>query len=82
MGELTVTLYDVSMILALPINGAGPCFSTDSTNWRDLMFGLIGKSPPKKEDPTTHRVPAGVSYNWIRANFAKCHVDASDEVIE
>jgi hypothetical protein len=46
------------------------------------MFGLIGKAPVEKEHPTTDRVHAGVTYKWIRANFAKCPIDASDEVIE
>jgi hypothetical protein len=60
-GELNVSLQDVSMILALPIDGALVCFSTDSTNCCKLMFGLIGKAPVQKEHPTTDRVPAGVT---------------------
>jgi hypothetical protein len=70
------------MILALPIDGAPVCFNTNSANWRELMFGLIGNAPPEKEDPTKDRVPAGATYKWIRDNFAHCPADASDEVIE
>jgi hypothetical protein len=65
------------MILALPIDGAHVCFNTNSTNWCELMFALIGKAPPEKEDPTKDRVPAGATYKWIRENFAHCPVDAS-----
>jgi hypothetical protein len=81
-GELTVTLQDVSMILVLPIDGAPVCFNTNSTNCRELMFALIGKAPPKKEDPTKDRVPVEATYKWIRENFAHCPADASGEVIE
>jgi hypothetical protein len=70
------------MILALPIDGASVCFNTNSTNWLELMFALIGKAPPEKEDPTKDRVPAGATYKWIRENFAHCPVGASGEVIE
>jgi hypothetical protein len=51
-GELTVTLYDVLMILALPI---ALCFSMDPKHWRELMFDFIGKVPPVHEAPTKDR---------------------------
>ncbi|KAM0887064.1 hypothetical protein ACQ4PT_029294 [Festuca glaucescens] len=42
-GEMTVTLQDVSMILALPIKGDPVCVNIDSKGWRATMVGLIGK---------------------------------------
>jgi hypothetical protein len=65
-GEMTVTLQDVSMILALPIKGDPICFSTDSDGWRENMVGLIGKEPgvPGKS--------AGATYAWIQENFKEC----------
>src|SRR3954464_5251397 len=52
-GEITVTLQDVSMILALPIKGQPILMSTDSKNWRERMMELIGDAP------TTEKMSAG-----------------------
>ena len=80
-GEMTVTLQDVSMILALPIDGDVVCFSTDSEGWRESMFGLIGKVPPLKVDPTKERNPSGATYVWIKQQFSQCPADANEETI-
>lgn len=34
-GEMTVTLQDVSMILAFPIEGEPVCLNTNSSGWRE-----------------------------------------------
>uniref|UniRef100_A0A287P3Q8 Aminotransferase-like plant mobile domain-containing protein n=1 Tax=Hordeum vulgare subsp. vulgare TaxID=112509 RepID=A0A287P3Q8_HORVV len=84
-GEMTVTLQDVSMITALPIEGKPLCMSTDSEGWRQQMEALIGMSPqePEVEDGgKKDRVPAGATFTWIAANFAHCSEDADDEVIQ
>ncbi|KAE8801370.1 hypothetical protein D1007_23067 [Hordeum vulgare] len=84
-GEMTVTLQDVSMITALPIEGKPLCMSTDSEGWRHQMEALIGMSPqePEVEDGgKKDRVPAGAPFTWIAANFAHCPEDADDEVIQ
>ncbi|KAI4995856.1 hypothetical protein ZWY2020_037944 [Hordeum vulgare] len=84
-GEMTVTLEDVSIITALPIEGKPLCMSTDSEGWRHQMEALIGMSPPKPEledGGKKDRVPAGASFTWIAANFAHCPEDANDEVIQ
>ncbi|CAM0884917.1 unnamed protein product [Alopecurus aequalis] len=75
-GEMTVTLQDVSMILALPIRGTPVCMSTDSDGWRDRMRELIGDAPTKE------KVAAGASYTWIQEKFKKCPEDAAKPVIE
>ncbi|KAE8794333.1 mutator protein [Hordeum vulgare] len=84
-GEMTVTLQDVSMITALPIEGKPLCMSTDSEGWWHQMEALIGMSPqePEVEDGgKKDRVPAGATFTWIAANFAHCPEDADDEVIQ
>ncbi|KAE8791798.1 mutator protein [Hordeum vulgare] len=84
-GEMTVTLQDVFMITALPIEGKPLCMSTDSEGWRQQMEALIGMSPqePVVEDGgKKDRVPAGATFTWIAANFAHCSEDADDEVIQ
>lgn len=76
-GEMTVTLQDVSMILALPIKGQPICRSTETDKWREGMMELIGMVPPIKEG-----VSAGASHFWIRQNFNKCPEEAEEHVIE
>ncbi|KAE8809026.1 Disease resistance protein RPM1 [Hordeum vulgare] len=82
---MMVTLQDVSMITALPIEGKPLCMSTDSEGWRQQMEALIGMSPqePEVEDGgKKDRVPVGAPFTWIAANFAHCPEDADDEVIQ
>uniref|UniRef100_A0A8I6WD77 Aminotransferase-like plant mobile domain-containing protein n=1 Tax=Hordeum vulgare subsp. vulgare TaxID=112509 RepID=A0A8I6WD77_HORVV len=42
--EMTMTLEDVSMNTALPIEGKPLCMSTDSEGWRHQMEALIAMS--------------------------------------
>uniref|UniRef100_A0A8I6X3N1 Aminotransferase-like plant mobile domain-containing protein n=1 Tax=Hordeum vulgare subsp. vulgare TaxID=112509 RepID=A0A8I6X3N1_HORVV len=82
---MTVTLQDVSMITALPIEGNPLCMSTNSEGWQQQMEALIGMSPqePEVEDGgKKDRVPFGAPFTWIAANFAHCPEDADDEVIQ
>ncbi|XP_010233281.1 protein MAIN-LIKE 1 [Brachypodium distachyon] len=80
--EMTVTLQDVSMILALPIGGEPVCINTASSGWRQQMADLIGRAPEAPEDPANDRVPAGATYTWIVENFSECPEDAAIEVVE
>jgi hypothetical protein len=54
---MTVTLQDVSMILALSIDGPPACMSTDSSGWRGQMEDLIGAVPPPKTGPKKRKSP-------------------------
>ena len=81
-GEMTVTLQDVSMILALPIRGKPVCFSTESDGWREKMCSLIGACPPEKPDSSKDRLSAGATFGWIREQFAKCPEGADSVVIQ
>ena len=81
-GEMTVTLQDMSMILALPIDGTPVCFSTESDGWRANMEGMIGMSPALNADPKKNRTPAGATFRWISTHFSHCPEGANDEVIE
>ncbi|KAK1648133.1 hypothetical protein QYE76_065938 [Lolium multiflorum] len=77
-GEMAPTLQDVSMILALPIQGEPLCMNTASDGWRQQMEGLIGRAPPAPENPK-QRVPAGASFEWIRTNFGECPIEADED---
>lgn len=72
-GEMTVTLQDVSMILALPIRGQPLCFSTDPKGWRESMKALIGCAP------VVPGMVAGAPYTWISLRYKRCPEHASEE---
>jgi hypothetical protein len=57
-GEIDVTLKDVSMILALPIDGPPVCMSTDSKGWRGKMQDLIGVVPSTEDGPYKIKSPS------------------------
>ncbi|KAK1652291.1 hypothetical protein QYE76_070096 [Lolium multiflorum] len=77
-GEMAPTLQDVSMILALPIQGEPLCMNTASDGWRQQMANLIGMAPPAPEN-AKQRVPAGASFEWIRTNFGECPIEADED---
>ena len=81
-GEMTPTLMDVSMILALPIEGKPLCMSTDSSGWRAQMEALIGMAPEEKEKKSSNTIPAGATYPWIVKHFNKCPDGASEDVVQ
>ncbi|KAM0902127.1 hypothetical protein ACQ4PT_019507 [Festuca glaucescens] len=67
-GEMTVTLQDVSMILALPIKGQPVCRSTASDGWREAMRDLIGNAL------TTEKIwgTAALAYLYRQLDDACC----------
>uniref|UniRef100_A0A8I6YC02 Aminotransferase-like plant mobile domain-containing protein n=1 Tax=Hordeum vulgare subsp. vulgare TaxID=112509 RepID=A0A8I6YC02_HORVV len=82
---MTVTLQDVFMITALPIEGKPLCMSTDSEGCREQMEALIDMSPPEPETEDggkKDKVPASAPFTWIPANFANCPEDTNDSVIK
>ncbi|KAK1613140.1 hypothetical protein QYE76_036813 [Lolium multiflorum] len=80
-GEMTPTLQDVSMILALPIQGEPLCMNTASDGWRQQMEALIGMAPPAPEDPKD-RTPADASFSWIRTHFGECPEGADRDTVK
>ncbi|KAE8768004.1 serine/threonine-protein phosphatase 7 [Hordeum vulgare] len=73
--EMTVTLQDVFMITALPVEGKPLCMSTDSEGWQHQMDALIGMSPPEPEvedGGKKDRVPAGASFTWMMNSEVSC----------
>ncbi|KAM0903100.1 hypothetical protein ACQ4PT_018894 [Festuca glaucescens] len=81
---MTVTLQDMSMILALPIEGKPLCIDTSCEDWRGKMRDLIGKVPDdiinKKGEKL--RVSTGATFTWISQNFKTCLEGASRDVIK
>ena len=83
-GEMTVTLQDMSMILALPIQGDPLCINTGSDGWRERMCGLTGGKCPGdtiNSKGEKLRVTAGATFKWIAQNFSTCPENSSEDEI-
>jgi hypothetical protein len=65
--EMTLTLEDMAMILALPIEGKPLCIDTSCDNWHGKMLDIIGKclgdTINKKGEKL--RVTAGATFKLI-----------------
>lgn len=84
-GEMTVTLQDMSMILALPIEGKPVCMDTKLDDWRGQMEEMIGKCPPERFNTAGEKLrpSAGATFTWIQENFKeKLPEDAPKEQVE
>ncbi|KAK3164152.1 hypothetical protein QOZ80_1AG0013360 [Eleusine coracana subsp. coracana] len=68
-GELTLTLQDVAMITALPIDGIAICDTMDPVGWRDVVQEWLGLRPPETEEDERDKKAAGVSSKWLVDNF-------------
>jgi hypothetical protein len=82
--EMTITLEDMAMILALPIKGSPLCIGTSCDDWRGKMVYLIGKCPGDtiNKDRVELRVAAGATFKWISDNFNTCPEDADEDVVK
>jgi hypothetical protein len=83
-GEMTVTLEDMAMTLALPIEGTPLCMDTSCDDWRGKMVDLIGKCPGDtlNKDGVKLRVATGATFKWISDNFNTYPEDADEDVVK
>jgi hypothetical protein len=83
-GEMTVTLEDMAMILALPIKGGPLCIDTSCDDWRGKMVDLIGEYPGDtiNKDGAKLRVTVGATFKLISDNFNTCPEGADEDVVK
>ncbi|XP_062087709.1 protein MAIN-LIKE 2-like [Humulus lupulus] len=74
VGEMTITLEDVGLILGLAIDGK-PVIGASSNTPSSVCESLLGKAP---EDLNGGML----KLTWLKESFSKCPEDASPEVIE
>ncbi|XP_078162266.1 serine/threonine-protein phosphatase 7 long form homolog [Carex rostrata] len=69
VGEMTITLQDVAVLLGLRVDGDALCVSTNR-DWSDVVESMLGK----RVDKTTFRPKSKVAINisWLRNNFSEC----------
>lgn len=76
VGEMTVTLQDVALLLGLAIDGK-PVIGTTHTTCHSVCLKYLGSSPEAK-----YASGGMVKLSWLKEFFSNCPLDASVEVIE
>ncbi|CAL4954664.1 unnamed protein product [Urochloa decumbens] len=76
-GEITVTLQDVAMLFALPIDGRPVCSTTDHDYAQVVLdcFGLDARGPAMPGKSFLH-------YKWLKKNFYELPEEADDMTVE
>lgn len=76
VGELTVTLKDVALLLGLAIDG-DPVIGLTYTTCHSVCERYLGRAP----DPG-YTSGGMVKLSWLKEFFSRCHEDASMEIVE
>src|SRR4051812_41935980 len=74
-GEMTVTLEDWGMIIAMPIEGHALTGRVERANWQERVTTLIGDCPDAKSNRTS-----GVPLIWL-SDHRKTYPQGADEAI-
>ncbi|KAJ4813326.1 hypothetical protein LUZ62_025892 [Rhynchospora pubera] len=79
VGEMTITLQDVAVLLGLPIDGKAISSRTD-LDWSAAVVELLGK----EVTPNTFRKKSNVAINisWLHANFSCCPKKADEKTVQ
>ncbi|XP_052191625.1 serine/threonine-protein phosphatase 7 long form homolog [Diospyros lotus] len=76
IGETTVTLQDVAVLMGLRIDGP-PVTGASISNWAPLCEQYLGARPSKE-----HLRGSSLKLTWLRKHFMVLPDDATDEVVE
>lgn len=76
VGEMTVTLQDVALLLGLAVDGR-PVIGMTHTTCHSVCLKYLGSSPEAK-----YASGGMVKLSWLKEFFSNCPLDASIEVIE
>ncbi|XP_022947749.1 protein MAIN-LIKE 2-like isoform X1 [Cucurbita moschata] len=76
VGELTVTLKDVALLLGLAIDG-DPVIGLTYTTCHSVCERYLGRAP----DPG-YTSGGMVKLSWLKEFFSRCHEDAPMEIVE
>ena len=80
VGEMTVTLEDVAMILGLPIRGLPVTGDAPPDGWRGRVEAFLGRPvPPPPQGQKAQS--SGVPLRWLREQFAHCPDDADEALV-
>ncbi|KAL6848192.1 hypothetical protein ACP4OV_022320 [Aristida adscensionis] len=81
-GEVTVTLQDVAMILALPIRGDPMTGRAVSEGWRQRAADFLGRPLLDAADSGESKTHTnGIQLSWLRNNFSICPSNADEPTL-
>ena len=78
LGEMTITLQDVAVLLGLRVDGIAVCCSTVGIDWNEVYLHLLGQVPPRESLKGRTRV----SLLWLREQFSRLSEDATEIEVE
>ncbi|KAL6845127.1 hypothetical protein ACP4OV_024622 [Aristida adscensionis] len=76
-GEITVTLQDVAMLLALPIDGRSVCSTTDH-DYGQMVLDCLGHDARGPAMPGK----SFLHYKWLKKHFYELPEGADDQTVE
>jgi len=76
-GEITVTLQDVTMLFALPIDGRPVCSTTDH-DYAQVVLDCLGQDARGPAMPGK----SFLHYKWLKKNFYELPEEADDMTVE
>jgi len=80
VGEMTITLDDVSSILHLPIVGQFPTYDALNHNVaKNMLMELLGTSETNSNEELRRNKGAQVRLAWLREVYEQCCIDQSWE---
>ena len=77
VGEMTITLEDVAVLLGLPVDGIPLCDNTDQ-KWPQIVFDCLGIRP----EGTAWANKSALRLGWLRHNFMKLPQNASEDQVQ
>jgi predicted secreted protein len=80
VGEMTITLEDVTCLLGMRTDGEPICLNNKNINWREKIGQLLGKEIPESEFKKRSNIL--FKRKWLRNNFSDLGSDASEERVE
>ncbi|XP_066162283.1 uncharacterized protein [Oryza sativa Japonica Group] len=81
-GEMTITLQDVAMILALPLRGHAVTGRTETPGWHAQMQQLFGIPLNIEQGQGGKKKQNGIPLSWLSQNFSHLDDDAEPWRVE
>jgi Plant mobile domain len=79
VGEMTITLQDVAILLGLRVDGDAICLNTER-DWSMVVEQLLGK--PVTTETFRPKSKVAISIKWLHQNFSICPVIADENTIQ
>ncbi|KAJ3675493.1 hypothetical protein LUZ60_004535 [Juncus effusus] len=82
VGEMTITLDDVSCLLGMRTDGEAMCLNNKDVDWKGKVTQLLGKEIPELEFKGKGRSKILLKRTWLKNNFSDLKIDAPEQKVE